>query len=209
MLIAGLNGEHTMFRMFIPELAKKYRVIVFDNRGVGQTDKPDIPYSISMMADDTVGLLDALEITDPYVLGVSMGGKIAMDVAIRYPHLAAKLILVSTGPKIASAKKINFSRRMMYFLLKLPLTRGSNPYYSVARQRDASAAYNCERQLYKITAPTLIIHGLRDKLALYTIAKEMRAAIKDSQMITLQGGHLSFLYHTQIFLSAVTQFLDA
>ncbi len=208
-LIAGLNGDHSMFRLFISDLAKKYRVIVFDNRGIGQTDKPDIPYSISMMADDMVGLLQALDVTNPYILGVSMGGKIALDAAIRYPNVVAKLVLVSTGPRIARAKRLSFSRRMMYFSLKLPFIRGDNPYYSIARQRDASAEYDSSGLIHNITAPTLIIHGLRDKLAKYSIAQEMHAAIQDSQMVTLPGGHLAFFAQPKIFLSSVTQFLGA
>jgi hypothetical protein len=56
-LIAGLNSDHTMYRGILPELAAKYQIIVFDNRGVGQTDKPDIPYTIDMMAGDAAGLL--------------------------------------------------------------------------------------------------------------------------------------------------------
>src|SRR5579859_2633380 len=74
-LIAGLNSDHTLYRGILPRLAASYQVVAFDNRGVGQTDKPDIPYSIEMMADDTAGLLDALGITGAHILGTSMGGR--------------------------------------------------------------------------------------------------------------------------------------
>jgi len=60
-LIAGLNSDHTLYQKvgITPRLAERYQVVAFDNRGVGQTDKPDIPYTIEMMAEDTAGLLNA------------------------------------------------------------------------------------------------------------------------------------------------------
>ena len=68
-LIAGLNSDHTLNRQIIPQLAESYKVVAFDNRGVGQTDKPDIPYSIDMMADDTAGLLIPLMLKIPMIRG--------------------------------------------------------------------------------------------------------------------------------------------
>ena len=71
----------------MPVFSKRRRVIAFDNRGAGRTDKPDIPYTIEMMADDAAGLLRTLEVKRADVLGVSMGGRIAMDMAMRYPEM--------------------------------------------------------------------------------------------------------------------------
>lgn len=75
---------------------KHYQVITFDNRGVWRTDKPDGPYSIKMMADDTVGLMDHLGIKKAHILGVSMGGMIAQELAINYPERVQKLVLGCT-----------------------------------------------------------------------------------------------------------------
>src|SRR6266568_149542 len=68
-LISGLNSDHTLFQKtgLIARLAEKYQVIAFDNRGVGQSDKPDIPYTIEMMAEDTAGLLIALGIEQAHM----------------------------------------------------------------------------------------------------------------------------------------------
>ena len=68
-LIAGLGTDLTIYEPIIARLSKKYRVVAFDNRGVGRTDKPDIPYTI----DDTAGLLRATGIKQAHVLGVSIG----------------------------------------------------------------------------------------------------------------------------------------
>jgi len=60
LLIRGLGRDLTAWMFQTSEFSKKYRVVVFDNRGVGRTDAPDISYTTEMMADDTAGLLDAL-----------------------------------------------------------------------------------------------------------------------------------------------------
>jgi len=97
LLIAGLSEDLTSWIFQIPEFSKKYRVIVFDNRGVGRTDVPDIPYSTEMMADDSAGLLNALGIEKAHILGHSMGSWIAQELALKYPQLIRSLILVSAG----------------------------------------------------------------------------------------------------------------
>jgi len=82
---------------FIDELSKKLKVILFDNRGSGQTDIPDGEFTIKMMADDIVSLMDVLNIERAHVLGFSMGGMIAQEVALNYPQRVEKLILWGTA----------------------------------------------------------------------------------------------------------------
>ncbi len=97
LLITGLSSDLTSWIFQIPEFSKKYRVIIFDNRGVGRTDAPDIPYSTEMMADDSAGLLNALGIEKAHILGHSMGGFIAQELALKYPLLVRSLVLASAG----------------------------------------------------------------------------------------------------------------
>ena len=93
-LIMGLAADISEWDTYIRLFAKKYRVLAFDNRGAGRTDKPDAPYSIEMMANDTAGLMQALRIERANVLGISLGGRIALALALRYPGLVKKLVLV-------------------------------------------------------------------------------------------------------------------
>lgn len=95
-LIAGLGyGRWSWFKQ-VPAFSQKYQVIVFDNRGVGGSDKPDAEYSIKMLADDTAALLKNLGLTRAHILGASMGGFIAQQLAVDYPAVVRSLILCCT-----------------------------------------------------------------------------------------------------------------
>ena len=92
-LIMGYGGSSAGWFHQIPGLSREYRVVAFDNRGTGQSDKPDIPYTMEMMAGDIAGLLDSISIDAAHVYGVSMGGAIAQHFALGYPEKAISLIL--------------------------------------------------------------------------------------------------------------------
>lgn len=95
-LIYGYAGHSGLWFRQIPVLSRKYRVIAFDNRGVGRSDKPDIPYAMAIMAGDIAGLLDAIGIDTAHIFGISMGGMIAQHFALNYPQRVSSLILGCT-----------------------------------------------------------------------------------------------------------------
>ena len=92
--IAGRNMCHDFLYKHVPVFAKEYGVISFDNRGVGKSDKPDVPYSLEMMANDLAGLLDVIGIEKAHFMGYSMGGRIAEEMALSYPERVISLMLV-------------------------------------------------------------------------------------------------------------------
>lgn len=101
-LISGLGYSLWQWHRMVPYLAERFQVIVFDNRGVGQSDKPAGPYTAQMLAADTAGLLDALNLEKAVILGHSMGGFVAQAMALDFPQRVEKLILCSTnfgGPR--------------------------------------------------------------------------------------------------------------
>ena len=207
-LIAGLRLDLSDYHGIDSWLAQKYQVLAFDNRGAGRTDKPDTPYSIEMMADDTAKLMQALGVKQAHIIGISMGGRIALELALQHPELVKKLVLVSTSARVP---KRGWRFRLMEMLTLLPIFKEKypQPRYAYLRQRQASGAYNCAGRLQELHLPTLILHGKKDKLAPYYLAEEMRAGIQGAKIIPYNnGGHIFFfLRERQQFLEAIARFL--
>lgn len=99
-LIMGLSGDLKGWALQVPDLAKHFRVITIDNRGAGRSSAPDKPYSIAQMADDTAALLTHLGIESAHVVGFSMGGCIAQELALKHRAKVKKLILLASAAYI-------------------------------------------------------------------------------------------------------------
>jgi pimeloyl-ACP methyl ester carboxylesterase len=126
-LIAGIGYSLWQWHKMIPYLAEQFQVITFDNRGVGQSDKPAGPYTAQMLATDTVCLLDELGIEKAIVMGHSMGGFIAQAMALDYPQKVEKLILAATN--FGGPRHVPVTEEAMKVLTDVssdPLTRFKN-----------------------------------------------------------------------------------
>jgi 3-oxoadipate enol-lactonase len=98
LLIMGLAANADWWdEDFLQRLAERYQVVTFDNRGAGRSDKPEGPYLIPLMASDTVGLMDHLGWESANILGASMGGMIAQEIACTYPDRVRRLVLMCTN----------------------------------------------------------------------------------------------------------------
>jgi pimeloyl-ACP methyl ester carboxylesterase len=106
LLIAGFACDHTIWSLVIPSLAQHYRVIAFDNRGVGQSPGSAVRESIRLMADDAAGLLDVLGIGPAHVAGHSMGGMIAQELALAHPDQVRSLLLLSSCAQMDARGKM-------------------------------------------------------------------------------------------------------
>jgi 3-oxoadipate enol-lactonase len=97
LLINGLSAPAVGWALQIEALAPHFQVVTFDNRGVGETDLPPEPvYTTAQMADDAAAVLRHLKISRAHVLGASMGGTIAIELALRHPRLVRSLTLACT-----------------------------------------------------------------------------------------------------------------
>ncbi len=94
LLIMGITAPCSVWEKHVSYWEKEYRCILFDNRGVGATDKPEGPYTTAQMADDSAALLDALGIEEAAVVGVSMGGAIALQLAVRHQKVVKSMVLM-------------------------------------------------------------------------------------------------------------------
>ncbi len=100
LLVTGWGADSMAWMMNIPPLAERYKVITVDNRGMGLSDRPHTPYTIEMMADDTIGLLRHLDLGPVHLVGHSMGGMISQQVALRAPERLRSLTLVATTANV-------------------------------------------------------------------------------------------------------------
>ena len=99
-LIAGYAQNKLVWQDYFQPLSKKFQVIAFDNRGSGQTDSPNEPYSIQMFAEDTAALMDALQIESAHFMGQSMGTLIIQQLCLNHPDKVRKAILCAPFAKL-------------------------------------------------------------------------------------------------------------
>lgn len=95
-MIRGVGSSAALWYAQLPDLSQRLRLLIFDNRAAGRSSDPGGPFSISDQAADTLGLMDAMGLERAHVLGFSMGGTIAQEMALSRPERVASLILVGT-----------------------------------------------------------------------------------------------------------------
>ncbi len=100
LFIHGLGSSGRDWELQVPHFARTYRVITVDIRGHGQSGKPPGPYSVAQFAADVAALIETLEIAPAHIVGISMGGMIAFQLAVDQPALVRSLTIVNSGPEL-------------------------------------------------------------------------------------------------------------
>jgi 3-oxoadipate enol-lactonase len=237
LMIMGLGYSLEMWGRVGPALAEHYRVVVFDNRGVGRSDVPPAPYSIAGMAADAATVMRAAGLERAHVLGVSMGGMIAQEFALAYPERVHSLLLGCTsfgGPRAVSAKPeviaILFARATMEAEAAI---RAMVPYiYAAGTPRErieedlavrrrtlpttegymaqvmAVMAWSSDDRLSAISAPTLVIHGATDELVPPQNANLIAERIAGAELVILpSASHIYFTDQPEASMNATLTFL--
>lgn len=236
-LIEGLGVATYLWENQIPDFARHFTTVVYDNRGVGQSDKPEGPYSIAMMADDLAGLMQALNIPRAHILGVSMGGFIAQEFALRYPERVDRLVLVSTSA--GGADHVPMSEETLQRLMaangdprelirsKLALAyseafmqsdpverlidqRLANPQppHAFMAQVAAGSSFDRSQEVRRIQARCLIAAATEDLLVPVANAHNLAKKLPNSEIKIYEGlGHQFFVEIPERFNQDVINFL--
>jgi len=235
LLIQGLGYARWSWEPIVEPLARSRRVLFFDNRGVGESDKPEGPYTARSMADDALQVLDEAGVERADVLGASLGGMIAQEVAVLAPERADRLVLCCTHPGLAHGLPMPaVTVRLFQEAAALPpdvalrrfvenalgddpppalvdelvRRRLENPLDPAGWQAQAAAGTTFAGVEQPIRQPTLIVTGTADNVVDPGNADLLAARIPGSRVERLPGlGHLFFWEDADAFVRIVQEFL--
>ncbi|MDA0302602.1 MAG: alpha/beta fold hydrolase [Chloroflexi bacterium] len=237
-LTHGMGGTLHNWDDDLPELSKRYAVLTWDVRGHGESDKPDMPYSAEMHANDLAGLVKALGLSRVFVGGVSMGGAITQRFLIDHPGLVAGAFLMSTSSQVAERMADAWEQRAVLAEtggVQAVLDAGSrlaNAHTSVRPIPEERAQRDRERQLQipgniyghivramkqyawtpelqRIDVPVLILQGLQDTMCPPGGSVIMHRNIPNSQLVMLdQCGHTMYWDQPEEWRRHLLNFLD-
>ena len=197
-LIPGFASGLSIWTRQTPAFSRHFRVISFDPRGVDESDKPEGPQTIGLLADDLALLLLALHVPSAHVLGVSFGGFVAQEFALKYPMMTRKLVLCCTsfgGPNHVQPESQT---------LDLDATKELN-----SSQFEAALSFNAESRVEGIRRPTLIVSGDADAIVPVQNSRNLAAKIPGAELRIIEGGsHTFFMDRADEFNEIVTEFLS-
>ena len=123
LFVHGLGSSSRDWEEQVKYFSKDYQVVTIDVRGHGLSDKPPGPYSIKLFSDDTAALITSLELSPVHIVGISMGGMIAFQMAVDHPHLLKSMTIVNSGPEMIARsfkeKLMIFQRSVIFRLLSM------------------------------------------------------------------------------------------
>ena len=218
LLVSGLGGTAAYWKPNLPAFAAKYRVIVHDHRGAGQSTHSKMKYSVDQMTDDLVRLMDHLKIERAHLLGHSTGGAIGQTLAAKHPARLKSMVLFSTWAKADTYFKRLFELRRAVLteigpeqytragtLFLYPdwwinanenmigereamTVRAFPPPEVVASRIDAIVAFDRTADLGRIKVPTLVICARDDLITPAYFSEELAQTIPGAQLVLLPKG---------------------
>jgi pimeloyl-ACP methyl ester carboxylesterase len=224
-----MGGDIPGWRRNIPRMAARYRVVAYDFRGNGRSDKPDEPMTMDTFAQDTVALLDHLGLVSSHLYGQSFGGMVGLELALTHSARVRSLVLAAThaGSRRASrpGPGAHVPKDKPYLALYSPgfaethpdhveediLVGSQNPQppYAGRRQWEAMQEWDAWDRLAEVSCPVLVLHGTEDRLVSVENARRLAATIPGGRLVLLEGaGHVYHSEQDEASDSAVLAFLD-
>ncbi|CAN7250540.1 alpha/beta fold hydrolase [Rhizobium sp. LjRoot30] len=238
LLIPGLGGAASFWNDIVPLLTDHFRVIAFDHRGTGRSDRPEGAYSISRIAADAIAILDAENIGSAHVVGHSTGGMVAQYIALDAPERVKTLVISGSwekpdarfvamfearlavlreaGPRVYQklTHAIGFPARFLEQNRELLQRAVDNAAAALSPLSVAQARIEMlltderSEDLARIVAPTLVIGATDDALIPFSHSQELAAAIPDARLAVIDGAHFFPRVHPADYAGMVRQFLE-
>lgn len=236
-LINGLLTDLTSWSQHLPALTGAWRVLTYDCRGQGGSDKPEEgPYTPALHADDLAALLSGLGVEEAALLGVSSGGCVALQIAVRHPARVRALILANAYGRADTAMKVKLNSWAsgmragggpLRFDVATPWVWGATflnrnyealrpfrekasgfPAHAVLNLIEGAMEHDALEQAAELVCPTLLMVGDEDVLTPATYSQEMQRQIAGSRLVMLeQAGHAMFLEQPVRFAAVAAEFL--
>jgi 3-oxoadipate enol-lactonase len=231
LLIQGLGYARWGWEPVVEPLARSYDVLTFDNRGIGESDAPPGPYSTAELAADAVRVLDEAGVERGHVVGASLGGMIAQELALSHPERVSKLVLACTtpgGPKaypmpqrtvdlmLARASLREFTENALEPAVRPDLVerilvhreRTAQGFEAWSAQAAAGAGFDASARLGGLAAQTLVQHGDGDVVVDPRNSELLVELIPDARLSLYEGcGHLFFWQEPERFVGELEEFL--
>jgi 3-oxoadipate enol-lactonase len=236
-LVHGLGYARWGWEPVADALAERFEVVLLDNRGIGESDAPAGPYTAAEMAEDVVRVLDEARVDSAHIVGTSLGGIVAQELALRSERVD-RLVLVCTTPggpnaapmplvtarliaEAASLEPIVALRRFVENALApgapeelverilAHRLRTAQPPAAWAAQAAAGVSFDAWDRLPELRAPTLVLHGTEDVVVDPANSTLLVERIPDARLEWFTGcGHLLFWEEPERFVGLVGEFLS-